>query len=495
MTNYTDVCDRWVEKAVHGRDLRDKTTQRVYYEGDTIFSYGSHFPMARVVRDDAGEFSFVLVNGNTYSPSTSNHQRHMRDAISGLRQVIIPFEALRVAGIDPSTIRLIEDTGDRHEVKQHTVTTVPAGYAWKSVEVTEYTCKTPAMLQVELDKYNVERFESYAHDLERWYRAKGKRGRGEELDYFENSALRDDMPTEPVNLTVDNLEQRETYGLRFYGPRDPSYRSHQFETGGMYDKVVGHRQALMSTRGKYGGHEWQGDVLDNGDGTHLYAWETRRHWLGDSLITADIRWTETERCSHCKGTGFTGGVVPEPIEGEQMWDYRERTRDQHCQVKANRKFGLDECFRGRRQRRRVRTSYYLSGFDAQETRPSYFFCELPQGVAPTSVNEAIECLKPDPVILAEGMGREVLRQGDIFAIPMPSLTKRELTKMGARHERRGRLLNTNHVATDTAYLPDGTTLARGALVHAPEWRSPDHKRVPLTSVWHVVVKNTVPIAA
>jgi hypothetical protein len=495
MTNYSDVCERWVAKAVHGHThLKDKRTERVYYDGDTLFSYGSHFPMARVIRGDAGEFDFVLVNGDTYSPSTSNHQRHMRDAIRGLKQVIIPFDALRAAGLTPDTIRLVENTGDRHEVKHHESTSVPSGYAWQTVNVTEYTRKSEDILQAELDKHNASRFESYAHDLERFYRAQAKRGRGEQLDYFENCAVRDDMPIEPVNLTVSDLTEAGTYGLRFHGPRDPSYRHSTFETCGEYDKVIGTRRALMNTRSKYGG-EWNGNIEPQDDGSLLYTWETRRHWLGDSLITADVVWIESERCQHCKGTGFKGGVVPERCLNEETWQYRERTWDLRCKAKANAKAALSTCFQGRRDRTRRRTSFYLSGFDAQETRPSYFFCELPQGVEPTSVDEAIECLKPDPVILAEGMGREVLRQGDIFAIPMPSLTKRDLTKMGARHERRGRLLDTNHVATDTAYLPDGTTLARGALVHAPEWRSPDHKRVPLTSVWHVVVKNTVPIAA
>lgn len=45
-----------------------------------------------------------------------------------------------------------------------------------------------------------------------------------------------------------------------------------------------------------------------------------------------------------------------------------------------------------------------------------------------------------------------------------------LTKAGARYERSGELLGTNHVATEVARMPDGTTLARGVLRHVPPGR-------------------------
>ena len=141
---------------------------------------------------------------------------------------------------------------------------------------------------------------------------------------------------------------------------------------------------------------------------------------------------------------------------------------------------------------RTRTAQFLSAFDTNETRPSYFFCELPPGSQATTIEEAYETLKPDAVRLAEQMGRTVFRQGDIFAIPLVNATKRGLRKQGARFERRGSLFGTNHVGTEVAYLPNGTTLVRGVLHHAPEFRRPDHKRVRLGDGWHVVLKNLVP---
>lgn len=139
-----------------------------------------------------------------------------------------------------------------------------------------------------------------------------------------------------------------------------------------------------------------------------------------------------------------------------------------------------------------RTAYFLSGFDAQERHLSYFFAELPHKVA--TLAEAYESLKPLAVRMAEGEGREVKRQGDVYAIPLPSASVRTLRKAGATFGRQAHVLGTNHAATEVATLGN-VTLARRTLWHRPEGRNPDHRRVALGSTWHVLVKNTVPVTA
>jgi len=49
-----------------------KTAGNIFYRGDTIYSYGTHFPMAVKCRN-----GYVL-NGDAYSPSTSRHQTEVR---------------------------------------------------------------------------------------------------------------------------------------------------------------------------------------------------------------------------------------------------------------------------------------------------------------------------------------------------------------------------------------------------------------------------------
>lgn len=138
---------------------------------------------------------------------------------------------------------------------------------------------------------------------------------------------------------------------------------------------------------------------------------------------------------------------------------------------------------------------FLSGFDAQETRPLYFFCQMPKSARNcTTVAEAYEALKPELVLEAERAGRAVFRQGDIFAAETLA-DKRGLRKRGATFEKRGNLLGTNHEATEVARLGN-LTYARGVLWHRPAGRQPDHKRVSMGNrkSWFLVAKNTVPVS-
>jgi hypothetical protein len=62
----------------------------LYFPGDTIYSYGSHFPIARHVTNDAGERA-VLFTTATYSVTTSSHCSAVRSAIpSGMRVFHVP---------------------------------------------------------------------------------------------------------------------------------------------------------------------------------------------------------------------------------------------------------------------------------------------------------------------------------------------------------------------------------------------------------------------
>lgn len=51
----------------------------MFYEGDTIYSYGYHFPIAKFITID--ENTFIAFNENGYSNSTSKHQSHVRRSI------------------------------------------------------------------------------------------------------------------------------------------------------------------------------------------------------------------------------------------------------------------------------------------------------------------------------------------------------------------------------------------------------------------------------
>lgn len=56
------------------------TGSNFYFEGVSICSYGHHFEAGRIVRNKRGEKAY-LINGCSYSNSTSKHQRYIRRAI------------------------------------------------------------------------------------------------------------------------------------------------------------------------------------------------------------------------------------------------------------------------------------------------------------------------------------------------------------------------------------------------------------------------------
>lgn len=70
--NHKQIITRW-------RDQQKPrgTGFNVYYEGKTIYSYGSHFPMAYITDITSGAILFtpiILINADSYSVSTSKHQ-------------------------------------------------------------------------------------------------------------------------------------------------------------------------------------------------------------------------------------------------------------------------------------------------------------------------------------------------------------------------------------------------------------------------------------
>jgi len=58
----------------------------MFYEGDTIYSYGYHFPIAKFITID--ENTFVAFNDISYSNSTAKHKRHVSQSIPYNYEVI-----------------------------------------------------------------------------------------------------------------------------------------------------------------------------------------------------------------------------------------------------------------------------------------------------------------------------------------------------------------------------------------------------------------------
>ena len=108
---------------------RAQAKAHVYSEGATIYSYGPHFPMAIRMQDALGVW--FLVNADSASSTTSQHQAALRSALDKwakpARRLLVPFSALRAAGIDPHGVTYVDAIADswvRYWTKDKTGTRV-----------------------------------------------------------------------------------------------------------------------------------------------------------------------------------------------------------------------------------------------------------------------------------------------------------------------------------------------------------------------------------
>ena len=130
MSSQGQIVDRWVAQVGRPgpRFLRPASSNIKVSRWDerNLVSYGEHFVLARLMVDEDGARSWFLLNGDTYSSSTSQHQATVRASVhrSGLPCMIIPFSVLTAAGIHLDTIEAIEVTEDRFEDTTHTAATV-----------------------------------------------------------------------------------------------------------------------------------------------------------------------------------------------------------------------------------------------------------------------------------------------------------------------------------------------------------------------------------
>lgn len=409
----SDVYTYWGERisAVVREDFSSPHIEKdsAIMRGDTCFHYGSHFPLASIVRSKNGRARLVLLNGDSYTgpggwgSHTSARQGEVRNICArecpplDIPYVIVPFSALDAADIQKDTIVPLEIRSDTTEHRTRSSNERPGPLI---------PMDDPTGATVEVVSYY-------------WDEAESKHVHG----------------PHPVPRKVPNPERAKV------------------ETG---------REANW----------WPHTAELQSDGT--WTWTEERHRLGDSLFEATVRTSKNIR------DRATGRLL------ETKWVRRRKVK-------------------------------FLSSYDYAEPQRPYFLCELPRTDAAT-VEEAFEALKPAEVLAAEahpllsenGEPLEVLRQGDVFAIPT-TYTERELgqiavmfdspegkvrTRLRSKHGSGAFILSTNHTATRVIVTRDGY-YGQGMLYHDPlGFRQPDHRRVKLGDgkTWYRLVKNTVPIA-
>jgi hypothetical protein len=502
-------------------------SRRLVARGDVLYSWGTHFPLIRLIRGRNRKPVGFLLNGDRWTGArgwaassgndTGSHQtvvlrmaEEFKESL-GLWFVTVPQSVLDAAGIDDTSVTLVHRTADWYENKVESFVDQPSDVKW-----------------------------TYAHryELGGWINSRT----GE----FRQSSARYGYGQGPKQETCERCDRslpgwqwrhhEETWDE--YNAMHQELLAHARFRHGEWEPVTGReintgQRSLTPTR--HWGSEWTlEDQPDSPTGT-VYTKRWQRHWLGESLIKAKIPYATDVRCPTCRGTGihphaeaFPGAEGPLTERQDAMW-HRWQVHGTGPEPRHSIGSRLEERCETCSSRRtiratRFRTAYFLSGFDHNEPLPSYFFTELPPDARPSTIEEAYEALKPATVRLAEEMGRRVERQGDQFFIEMPGLTLRELKRQGAEHHKRGgpgrekqqwepdepqrwhqkprfqRYINENcwlngttHEASEVVRL-GGATYVRGIVRHVPDGRTPDHVPLHLGSktLW-LNVPNRTPV--
>lgn len=125
MASQREIAQRWVDyhmgdverplMAQAGNVLVDSRDRR------NLLSYGSHFTLSRAMVAEDGKLSHWLLNGDTYSSSTSKHQSMVRAAVkaTGKPVLIVPFSAIAMAGIRMESITPIDLDPERFVTEHH----------------------------------------------------------------------------------------------------------------------------------------------------------------------------------------------------------------------------------------------------------------------------------------------------------------------------------------------------------------------------------------
>lgn len=106
------------------QEYGSSSNSRFYFQGDTIYSYGSHFPIARFVKkaDALGEYpGIVFFTTREYSVTTSGHKHLVRGALRGLNVLIVELERVTISPADALAALWhdVRKLADEHKQEQH----------------------------------------------------------------------------------------------------------------------------------------------------------------------------------------------------------------------------------------------------------------------------------------------------------------------------------------------------------------------------------------
>ncbi len=95
--SHVNTCHVWAQQDDATRNGK-ASDGRIYFEGATIYSYGSHFPMARFTDATLNGQRVVLMTSKKYSVSTGSHMSYVSGALRGLPVNVLSVENVGTNG-------------------------------------------------------------------------------------------------------------------------------------------------------------------------------------------------------------------------------------------------------------------------------------------------------------------------------------------------------------------------------------------------------------
>lgn len=448
MSSNADRLERYVRR-ITKPELRELSRGgNVFSNGDTIYSYGYHFPMAEILRNANGKPTCVLVNGDTYSVSTSGHQSALRKALAkwapDIPAPIIPYEALAAAGIDRRSVQALDVKSDGWEYNLRTSDTLPeaaeivgeAGTYTPYYRAGKYLSATDATHALRNERGHLEIVERDASGAYIWHAA----------THWLGECLISARATGRKRRVkfLSGFDRNESARLYFLCELPPTTAQ---DIAGALEALKPDTARMAEAMGRE--CERQGDIF--GVPMPGLSWADLKQQGGTLARRADARKGELARAKYARKFELL----------TQAEDVRFRLPD------------------------------YLQ--HRENMRKSVF------GNVPWSAPRAEPIDGPwrrgEATARAEAVGshraekwREILRKRVLDA-EAQTIDAADIS-----------LLGTAHTATHVVTMPDGTQYARGSMYHDPalmgENRERDHARCKLGDcrTWFLVQKNTVPIA-
>ena len=354
------------EMPANARTIAPKTDNVPYSVSErTIYSYGRHFPLATLVPAKRGKPALFVINGDRWRGgwgTTNRHQEITRREIASviddaakigkrIDSIIIPMSAITGALIDLPSIRPLDIRDDRQEIFDN--------YASLPGKIT-LDIPTRAACIAAGDCGGID------HN--------GNQRQISQTNTLYRGAINVRTVSRDTGETVTSSRRVEL-------TRVTTHRAYDYarDVNGFADIVPPRVQFYLDGSSV--------DVSEDG----ALTFETRRHWLGDSLFTADVTRAITRRCLE---------HVPSEYDATRCANCRHYLSD-HGTYRDTVK-------------RRYR---FVSSFDYNEPAPLYFLAALPASSRAMTVTDAIADLAPASVHAAMSAGLDVKRQGDIFFIP------------------------------------------------------------------------------